>query len=147
VTSSPPKRILVVANRTASTPRLLETIADRSQAGSSEFLLLIPAGRKHQDWTPEDAVALVQRAAPHARVEALAAEPDALAVIERAITERQIDEIVLSTVSARPADLFRRDLSKRIEKLGLPVTVIPAEAPRPMSLEDAAKHGGPFWPG
>jgi hypothetical protein len=121
-----------MANLTASTPKLLEEITRRHLAGSREFLLLIPAVREqtHPDWTPEVALRLVERAAPHATVTNLDPGRDAMATLERAIQEHTVDEIIVSTVPTHLADRLRRDLSHRVRRLGVPVTVIPAEADR-----------------
>jgi hypothetical protein len=118
---------LVVANLTVSTPKLLEEIGRRHLAGSRQFLLLIPAvhEHKHPDWTPEVAVGLLKRAAPHAQVQDLDPGADPMTMIERAIEERELDEIIVSTT--RPTHLanwLRRDLPHRVRRLGLPVTVI-----------------------
>lgn len=128
---SSPTRVLVVANRTAATPELLEEIGRRARAGPCEFLLLIPSvgERRDLDWTLEDALRLLKRAA-HAPVEGMAAEPDALAATERAVDEREIDEIIVSTVPTHLAHWLRRDLAERVEDLGLPVTVIAPEQER-----------------
>jgi hypothetical protein len=57
-----PPRILVIANRTASTPIMLDMIAERAEGGAS-FTLLIPPDHGHQDdWSQELALELVGRA-------------------------------------------------------------------------------------
>ena len=123
---------LVVANLTASTAKLLEEISRRDSAGSRQFLLLIPAGHEHAhpDWTPEVAVRLLKRAAPHAHVQNLDPGADAMATLERAIQERRVDEIIVSTAPTHLGEWLRRDLPHRVMKLGLPVTVIPPEVDR-----------------
>jgi hypothetical protein len=72
---------LVMANLTASTPKLREEIARRASAGSTQFLLLIPAVPEptHPDWTPEVALRLLERAAPKAQVQNLDPGADAMA--------------------------------------------------------------------
>ena len=123
---------LVIANLTASTPNLLEEIARRDLAGSRRFLLLIPTvpEHAHRDWTPEVALRLLKRAAPHARVQNLDPGADAMATLERAIQERTVDEIIVSTVPTHLAERLRRDLPHRVKRLGLPITVIPPEVDR-----------------
>src|SRR4051794_4020242 len=82
--SSRPTRILVVANRTISTPRLLDEIGRRARAAPCTFAVLIPdaPSRKAADWTLETAVPLLERAA-RGKVESLVGGSDPYAAVER----------------------------------------------------------------
>ena len=58
-------RVLIVANRTASTFRLVEAVRERAEAGPCQFALLIPdvTDRKQADWTLETAQRVLRPAA------------------------------------------------------------------------------------
>ena len=120
-----PVRILVVANRTASTPELLDEVDRRARVGPCAFALLIPdaSNRKAADWTMEVAIPLLEGAA-RGRVEALIGGPDPLAAVERAIHDGDYDEVIVSTLPPKRSWWLRRDLVRRIEGLGLPVTAV-----------------------
>jgi hypothetical protein len=129
---SSPTRILVVANRTASTPRLLMEVNRRARAEPCAFTLLIPdvPNRKAADWTLEVALRLLERAV-RAKVEGRVGGPDPFDAVAHAIGEEAFDEIIISTLSKRHSTWLRRDLIRRVERLGLPVTAV---VPRPTSL-------------
>ena len=120
-----PHRTLVVANRTAAAPLLLEEIARRRADRPTVFVLLIPLGvsRKRPDWTAEDAVPLLERAA-HGPVESVAAEGDPFEAIKRTLDKGDFDDVIISTLPKRVSEWLRRDLPSKGRRLGLPVTVI-----------------------
>jgi len=118
-------RILVVANRTASTPVLLDEIGRRARAAPCRFGLLIPDAptRKAPDWTLQDAIPLLEREV-QGRVLGLAGGPDAFDAVARAVREEGFDEIIVSTLPAKRSGWRRRDLVREIAELGLPVTAV-----------------------
>jgi hypothetical protein len=118
-------RILVVANRTAAAPQLLDEIRRRREGGPCEFALLIPdvKDRKAADWTLETALPLMERKAG-GKVRGLVGGPEPFASVQEALREDGYDEVIVSTLPRKTSKWLRRDLISRIEGLGLPVTVI-----------------------
>jgi hypothetical protein len=144
--SSRPTRVLIVANRTAATPRLLEAVTQRRRSGRCEFALLVPnvTGRKAVDWTLESALPRLRRAG-RGRVEGLVGGPDPFTSVQKAVLEGDFDEIIVSTVSKGVSKWLRRDLITRIKGLGLPVTAIVPRSGK-VSSKEALKtmvEGGP----
>ena len=128
-------RILIVANRTSSTPTLLKEVTESARRGAS-FTLLIPPEKAQDggDWLPEDALRLVGDAAG-SPVEHLRCGDDALDTIHAAVDGGDVDEIIVCTPHEHLSRWMHHDLAHRIEHLGLPVRVIPPEHDKPMPAE------------
>jgi hypothetical protein len=130
-----------VANRTAATHRLLDAVRRRAGDGPCEFALLIPdvTDRKAADWTPESALPLLERAA-RGKVEGMVGGSDPFESVQDAVRQGDFDEIMISTLSRRASKWLRRDLIRRVEGLGLPVTaIVPGGAK--LSREDQLELG------
>jgi hypothetical protein len=125
VEASQVKRVLVVANRTASTPRLLDEVSRRAKEQPTKFTLLIPdaPSQKASDWTMEVAIRLLRRAAG-APVDHLVGGPDPYLAVHEAVHDHEFDEIIISTLPKRTSSWLRRDLVRRVEALGVPVTAV-----------------------
>jgi hypothetical protein len=125
------RRVLVVAHRTAATPRLLDEVRARAQRSRCSFTLLVP--RPYWDPDTDEAAATLELALPlledaaGGHVEGVLGENDALAAVQQAVEELGFDEIIISTLPARVSRWLHRDLPHRVEALGLPVTVVTAQ--------------------
>ena len=140
-----PRRILVVANRTAATPDLLDAVKRHARARPTTFALLIPdaARGEHTDWTLELALPLLERAAG-GHVEGLTGTSgDPLDAIRAALSDATYDRVIISTLPRRVSAWLRRDLPKRVEALGVPVEVVTAaERGHARELFTDAERGG-----
>ena len=138
--SSTPTRVLVVANRTAATPALLDAVRERAGRGSCTFTLLVPnsAHGLHRVVDPEDqgqseaeetlelALPLLEQAAG-APVEGMIGDPEPLAAIQDACNMHGFDELIISTLPKRFSRWLRLDLPHKAGGLGLPVTTVTAQ--------------------
>ncbi|MGZ4255180.1 MAG: hypothetical protein ACXVH3_26070 [Solirubrobacteraceae bacterium] len=127
---SSPTRILVVAHRTAATPKLLERVRTRAQRGSCAFVLLVP--RPYWDPETEEAAKVIELAVPlleeaaGGRVEAIVGDTDPFLAVRAALQSSAFDEVIVSTLPRRVSHWLRLDLPARVERLGVPVTVVEA---------------------
>jgi hypothetical protein len=126
-----PRRTLIVANLTASTPQLLQEVERRATEHPTTFALLIPDvdSSKASDWTPAKALQLLSRAAG-TPVEGLVGHDDPFESVRQTLAGGGFDDVIISTLPRRTSLWLRADLPSRVEKLDVPVMVItqPEEA-------------------
>jgi hypothetical protein len=144
--SSAPKRVLVVAAKTAATPGLIDAVRQRAAKGPAVFTLLVPNPTHglHSVVDPEDqdageaesivalAVPLLEEAAG-SPVDHIVGDPVPLDAIQDAINLRGFDEMILSTLPTHVSRWLKLDLPSKVKGLGLPLTIVTAR-----SKEDAA---------
>jgi hypothetical protein len=132
-------RVLVVANRTAATPALVEAVRARAAKSPARFTLLVPNPAKglHRVIDPEDqsqdeaeqtlelAIPLLEQAAG-SPVEGMVGDAEPLAAIQDAINIQGFDEIIISTLPTRVSKWLKLDLPSKAAGLGLPVTTVTA---------------------
>jgi hypothetical protein len=134
-------RVLVVANKTAATPALIQAVRDRAARGPARFTLLVPntAHGLHKLVDPEDqadteaqttielALPLLEEAAG-SHVEGMVGDPEPLAAIQDAINIHGFDELIISTLPQRVSKWLKLDLPSKAAGLGLPVTTVVASS-------------------
>jgi uncharacterized membrane-anchored protein len=135
--SSDEAAVLVVANKTAATPALLEAVRERAAAGPARFVLLVPNpdhlvfDRVGQDVTHgEQVLALalpLLREAAGAEVEGrVAHSPNAYDVVAAEVEAHVYDDVILSTLPHHVSHWLHIDLPSRVADLGLPVRTVTA---------------------
>jgi GABA permease len=125
-------RILVVANKTAESPDLLEAM--KAKGTDNEYVLVVPAGegafekaadpdaaREHTQ--PHLDAALEKMRAEGLKVEGSVGDTDPAAAVQDAVNFGQFDEIIVSTLPLHVSKWIKMDLPSKAERAsGLPVT-------------------------
>jgi hypothetical protein len=134
-------RVLVVANKTAATPALLDAVRERAAKGPCEFTLLVPNTTHglHTVVDPEDqsrgeaetvielAIPLLEQASG-GPVDAMIGVPEPLAAIQDAVNLHGFDELIISTLPTRVSKWLKLDLPSKAAGLGLPLTTVTASS-------------------
>ena len=136
------RRYLVVANQTLGGEPLLAKLKSLTQEGESSVHVLVPAThpKRQWTWTEGGSRAVAQRRLDEAleRFKGLAAEVTGEVGSERpfdaignVMRQREVDEIILSTLPAGLSRWLRQDLPSRVARsFGVPVTHVVSEAER-----------------
>jgi hypothetical protein len=138
--SSTPSRVLIVANRTAATPTLFDRVRARADEGPCEFTLLVPDLHRSADPDSREGGIILELAVPlleqasGEHVDGIVGDSDPEAAVRAVLAEREIDEILVSTLPPRVSRWLSADLPGRLRELGKPVSVITTpEAARPVA--------------
>ncbi len=135
-------RTLIVANRTTATPLLVDEVRRRAHEQPCEFALLIPASDQEDDWTPEYALPVLEKAA-RGPVASISGTDDPFDSVKAAMADGDYQDIILSTPHHRFAGLLHRDLAHRVDDLGVPVTVLDPH-PDHMPVPNTTDLAGPL---
>jgi hypothetical protein len=131
--------VLVVANRTAESPELLEALKQRAGQGDAVFTLLVPSTPHGVAWAADmhsggsEAEQHMETAVERMRSEGLqvaagkVGDPDPVAAVQDEVNFTSYDEIVVSTLPGGISKWLKLDLPHRVERAtGLPVTHVTA---------------------
>jgi uncharacterized membrane-anchored protein len=142
--AGPHAQVLIVANKTAATPQLLEAVRARARRSTATFHLLVPNAAPHAEISDaerrrhyEDAQNVLELALPlldeaaGTRVDgSVSPRHDPMDAIEEALHDGEFHEVILSTLPQHISRWLHAELPKRVEHLGLPVTTVVATAGR-----------------
>jgi hypothetical protein len=131
--------VLVMANRTAESPELLEALKARAAQGECEFTLLIPSTPHGLAWAA-DTHAGEGEAEGHREAfldelrqegldvkDAKVGDPDPLAAVQDACNFTDFNEVIVSTLPLHMSKWLRVDLPRKVKAAtGLPVTHVVA---------------------
>ena len=153
-----PARILVVADKTAATPALLDAVRRRAARGPARFHLLVPNPHL-AEWRPSAAMhpdvsdgaqvlalalPLIEEAAGAPAEATVSRRHDPMDAIEEALHDADFDEIILSTLPHSVSRWLHLDLPRRVGHLGLPLTTVIA-GERDVRPRREPATGGPRW--
>ncbi|WP_228430915.1 hypothetical protein [Baekduia soli] len=141
--SEQPARVLVLADRSAADPALLDAMRARAGRGPAQFRVVVP-NPAPAEWHPmhperRDKAAAAEQALNAALpdIEAAAGGPviatvsirhDPMDVVDAVMFHEPIDEIIVSQAPHPVERWFHVDLPHRLAHLKLPITVVD-EAP------------------
>lgn len=145
--TSTPTRVLVLSDRTAATPQLLDEIRARASRGAVQFRLVVP-NPAPAEWNPlhperhrmaaaaervlADALPEIEAAAGGRVIGSVSIRHDPMDVVEETMRAEPIQEIIISQPPHRVERWLHVDMPHRLAHLGIPITSVdetPVPAP------------------
>ena len=140
VAASPVRRVLVVANQTATSSALIAALRDRVNRGAVSFRLVVPAlNSRLRHWLSDtdEAVTAAQRRGEHAEavlkshgfsISVEIGDSVPLLAIDDAMFHFHADEILISTLPPRGSHWLEHDLVELAhDRFGIPVRHVVAD--------------------
>ncbi|HYQ78330.1 MAG TPA: hypothetical protein VEP91_04385 [Solirubrobacterales bacterium] len=134
------QKVLVVANRTADSPDLIEALRRRAAEEPTSFTLLVPAVPHGLAWAADmkagwsEAALRADRAGARIRqarlelTEVIVGDPDPYAAVGDVLHAREFDEVVVSTLPRTISGWLAVRLPARLRRtVGLPVAEMTAQ--------------------
>ena len=131
--------VLVVANRTAESPELIDALRERAARGDAVFTLLVPSTPHGVAWAADmhsggseaeghmNAAVENMRAAGMEVAGGKVGDPDPIAAVQDEGNFTTYDEVIVSTLPGGISKWLKLDLPHRVERVtGLPVTHVVA---------------------
>jgi hypothetical protein len=132
--------VLVVANRTAESPELIDALRERAARGEATFTLLVPATPHGVAWAADmhsggseaeehmlGAVERMRSAGLNVK-EGKVGDPDPIAAVQDEVNFAPYDEVVVSTLPGGISKWLKLDLPHRVERTtGIPTTHVLAQ--------------------
>lgn len=133
-------QVLVVANRTADSPELLDALRARAENDSVAFTLLVPAravgpqGREEAHRTMTGAVERMRQAG--LEVEGVVGHADPIDAVFETWDPKRFDEVIVSTLPGAASRWLEVDLPHRVARhTGVTVRHVLAQEPRRAEAE------------
>src|SRR5690349_388245 len=105
-----PAHVLVVANRTAATPLLLEAIRARVERDGAVYFHLLVPNVPGGEAVVDRAVPLIEEAAHRPVTGSVGRREDPMDAVEEALRDGDFDEIILSTLPRSVSRWLHMDL-------------------------------------
>jgi uncharacterized membrane-anchored protein len=151
--NSAPTRVLVVTDRIAASPELLQAIRARAERGPIDVRMLVP-NPAPAEWHPghperhakaEAAQSVLAQTLPELRTAAgvpvdgsVSTRHDPVDAIEEVLHDEPVDELIIATTPHHIEGWLHVDLPHRVAHLGLPVTTFTGA--RALDLTDPRAH-------
>ncbi|MCW2751271.1 MAG: hypothetical protein JWR83_2381 [Aeromicrobium sp.] len=132
-------RVLIITDKTATTPELIEAIRTRAERPPVQFRMVIPNPaaaelhllhpERHTKATEAEIVLLeslpaIQEAAGRHVIGSVSIRHDPMDAVEEILFSEPVDEIIVSVANHSLSRWIHQDLAHRLEHFGLPITVV-----------------------